>query len=643
MAILQSLFYAMDNTLTIGRLNGRYTLPAQHPQPERVQARLDDVVRKDGTAVIGRLLDQTLPADDPSIWLIRRLDFTLLADVGRLEADELGQLWGRQVTQTIVQAIANGPDGQNVLRFPHRAAFVAQFVADVADGAAADKWYYQDFAGLRHLLPGQAIREAIVREGATAVPILRHLAQNNRLEHILRALSDSDAARLVEILPDAATADQPAWDQVLAVWPSVARTENGRFATPKNQLRLWLAVAEQSPDTPSLTAVTHLLQLADVLKTTADPLVVARHVGRGELAAAVALARRSGARDGLESLPAWQEAAAGDPDWPVVVAKTLVPVTAVRPTPSPGQTFMSPLGGLFLLLPILVDLRVPELVGNLTQRRRGAEGEEEISVQPRSAASHFLYWLALKCLGGARAAQWRDDPALLLALGLAEAPDEPPEFSPRQLADLRQAWRGLLRDQGRIDGRFLALDTNVTSRPEKEIEISLQPRSAASYFSVLRDMRYDYWLDIGLPLDVQLTIDHWPLTIDHFHLLTDDERPDWLATAVPDYAAKAKPAAATLAYCALPNLPPDLDATLTLLAQGILRTFARHLLGFAWSSPAYIYDNFLIGDSQITLTADEIRVQLPPSPLHTVLRLTGWHDRSYTLPWLPERNVRVSG
>ncbi|MBP6468941.1 MAG: hypothetical protein KA773_00800 [Chloroflexi bacterium] len=633
----------MDNTLTIGRLNGRYTLPAQHPQPERVQARLDDVVRKDGTAVIGRLLDQTLPADDPSIWLIRRLDFTLLADVGRLEADELGQLWGRQVTQTIVQAIAHGPDGQNVLCFPHRAAFVAQFVADVADGAADDKWYYQDFAGLRHLLPGQAIREAIVREGATAVPILRHLAQSSRLEPILRALSDSDAARLVEILPDAASADRPAWDQIVAVWTGVARPENGRIPTPKNQLRLWLAAAEQTPTTPSLTAVTHLLQLADVLKTATDPLALAGHVGRGELAAAVALARQSGAHDGLASLPAWQEAAAGDPDWPVAVVKTLVPATAVRPTPSPGQSFMSPLGGLFLLLPILLDLRVPELVGNLTQRRKGAEGEEEISVPPRSSVSHFLYWLALKCLGGARAAQWRDDPALLLALGLAEAPDEPPAVSPRQLADLRAAWRGVLRDQGRIDGRFLALDTNVTSRPEKEIEISVQPRSAASHFLVLRDMRYDYWLDAGVSSAVQLTIDQWPLAADDFHLLTGNERPDWLATAVPDYAAKAKPAAATLAYFALPNLPSDLDLTLTLLAQGILRTFARHLLGFAWSSPAYIYDNFLIGDSQITLTADEIRVQLPPSPLHTVLRLTGWHDTRYAVPWLPDHTIHLTG
>lgn len=633
----------MDNRLTIGRLNGRYTLPAQHPQPERVQARLDDVVRKVGTAVIGRLLDHTLPADDPSIWLIRRLDFTLLADVGRLEADELGQLWGRQVTQTIVQAIANGPDGQNVLRFAHRAAFVAQFVADVADGAAADKWYYQDFVGLRHLLPGQAIREAIVREGATAVAILRHLAQSSRLERILRALSDADAARLVEILPDAAAADRPAWDQIVAVWPGVARPENGRVATPKNQLRLWLAAAEQSPTTPSLTAVTHLLHLADALKTTADPLGVARHVGRGELAAAVALARQSGARDGLESLPAWQAAAVGDPDWPVAVAKTLVPATAVRPTPSPGQTLISPLGGLFMLLPIMLDLRVPELVGNLTQRRRDAEGEEESSLQPRSAASHLLYWLALKCLGGARAARWRDDPALLLALGLAAAPDEPPEVSPPQLADLRAAWRGVLRDQGRIDGRFLALDTDVPPRSEKELEISVYPRSSASRFSVLRDMRYDYWLDIGPAADVQLTIDHWPLAIDQFRLPTGDERPDWLETAVPDYAAKAKPAAATLAYCALPNLPPGLDSTLTLLAQGVLRTFARHLLGFAWSSPAFLYDNFLVGDSQITLTTDEIRVQLPASPLHTVLRLTGWHDHSYTLPWLPDHTIHLTG
>ncbi|MCB8986625.1 MAG: hypothetical protein H6661_02620 [Ardenticatenaceae bacterium] len=160
--------------------------------------------------------------------------------------------------------------------------------------------------------------------------------------------------------------------------------------------------------------MTHLLNLAEVLAATAEPLALAQHIARGELAAAVALARQSGAVDGLESLPAWQETVNNDPAWAADVVQVLVPKTAVRPTSSAGQTFITPLGGLFWLLPIMLDLRLPELLNTLTVQDTEKTGE--ISAHPRSSASNFLYWLALKCLGGMRAAEWRSDAALLLAL-----------------------------------------------------------------------------------------------------------------------------------------------------------------------------------------------------------------------------------
>jgi hypothetical protein len=500
-------------------------------------------------------------------------------------------------------------------------------VADVAEGAAADKWYYADFEGLRHLPAGPAIREAIAREGDGAAPILRQLAQTGRLERALRVLSSADCARLVDVLPGGPPAPaRAAWARALAAWPA-ARRENGRYATPANQLRLWLAAYERGSETaaPDLPAITHLLNLADLLAAVADPAALARHLARGELGAAVALAR-SGGREGLESLPAWRDAAAGDEAWSVEAATTLAPPAAVRSAPFVGSTFSSPAGGLFLLLPILLDLRLFDVLAGPGDAAQGPEEHD-----PAPVTSLWLYWLALKCLGGGRAGQWRDDPALLLAVGLDSAPAAPAAVAPEQLAGWRQAWRSILRHQGRADGRFLALETAST-------ETASTPPVA-----ILRDVRYDYWLDAGPPDDVRRTADHLRATAGDGRLLLGDERPDWLAAAAPDYAARAKPVAPALAYFSLPDLPPALDATLTVLAQGVMRTLARHLLGFAWSSPAYLYDNFLAGDSLIALRGDEIHVQLPASPLHTVLRLTGRSQQRYTLPWLPDRVIQVTG
>ncbi|MCB8986624.1 MAG: hypothetical protein H6661_02615 [Ardenticatenaceae bacterium] len=81
-----------------------------------------------------------------------------------------------------------------------------------------------------------------------------------------------------------------------------------------------------------------------------------------------------------------------------------------------------------------------------------------------------------------------------------EAPDAPSELHAQQLADLRAAWRGVLRDQGRVDGRFLALEEDLTQRRG----------GAEEHVAVLRDMRrHDYWLDMGAPAAVQAI--HRPL------------------------------------------------------------------------------------------------------------------------------------
>ncbi|MCB8986627.1 MAG: hypothetical protein H6661_02630 [Ardenticatenaceae bacterium] len=47
------------------------------PSPKRAQ--LDDVVAKEAWPLSATLLERALPADDTAVWLIRRLDMTLLS------------------------------------------------------------------------------------------------------------------------------------------------------------------------------------------------------------------------------------------------------------------------------------------------------------------------------------------------------------------------------------------------------------------------------------------------------------------------------------------------------------------------------------------------------------------------------------
>jgi hypothetical protein len=101
---------------------------------------------------------------------------------------------------------------------------------------------------------------------------------------------------------------------------------------------------------------------------------------------------------------------------------------------------------------------------------------------------------------------------------------------------------------------------------------------------------------------------------------------------------------ADLAYLALPpsfGLKPGLDRTLSIAAQGLLRNFAWRLPGFAFSSVAYLYPNFLDFTASLVDAPDRRVVRLGRPPLHLVLNMTGLARSSYHLSWLDERPLAL--
>ena len=105
---------------------------------------------------------------DPSIWFIRKLGIELDLSLG-WDAERVGRAWANQLARKLSHDLKE--DGNGVVRFPSRAAYLAQFLVDLKKGWAWGKWYYRDFEGLRMLPLSAALRTALAARQQTAYPL----------------------------------------------------------------------------------------------------------------------------------------------------------------------------------------------------------------------------------------------------------------------------------------------------------------------------------------------------------------------------------------------------------------------------------------------------------------------------------------
>jgi hypothetical protein len=90
-----------------------------------------------------------------------------------------------------------------------------------------------------------------------------------------------------------------------------------------------------------------------------------------------------------------------------------------------------------------------------------------------------------------------------------------------------------------------------------------------------------------------------------------------------------------LEYLAPGDTP--LDRVLCLIARAVLRDFAWRLPGFAQSSLAHLWTNFLDVPARLQDFSDRRVVRLTPPPLHVVLSMTGMLGATYRIAWLDDR------
>jgi hypothetical protein len=388
--------------VAIDHLHCRYLVPREHPAPERVASDLDHIVRTSLADACARALDRALDPRDPSVWVIRQIEFALTVDPGCTPEDQLGAAWGEHFARAIVGLILRGPDGESVLRYPHRAAWIAAFLRDLARGRAFELWQYRAFDSLRSLPSHAAAREALVREPGLIQDVLAALDQQQGLEEVMALLHAPDIMRVVEASVAVSGADGRSEREtaglLLGIWQQAGlRPEGDTYVNAPNLLRLLVRIGARSEIAWSERLVDvagHLLAFYHLIRRAESPAHLISALALGDLRDAAACA---GDSRYLASLPFLSDLAGGDVAW-------LRPLQEVMANPADLATafsYYTPFGGLLMLLPLIAESGTCNGVAALT--------------------------MLMKCAGSTRAVAVFDDPLLRRLAGV------PPSLYARDL------------------------------------------------------------------------------------------------------------------------------------------------------------------------------------------------------------------
>ena len=626
---------------------------------------MDRLVKTEVAQACAQWLERAIGSADPSVWLIRRLDLDLSLAVNQTSAEGTGKRWGEQLAESIYRTIDRGEENDSVLHFPNRAAYLARFVRDLAAGRAWGKWYYQEFESLRRLSISRAICEAFVGQPDQTGPALESLMAIHGLRDVLCALTPHDAKRVFQAWRSGTSSvdgsSESVWvGKLLQLWVETPFRDVGSSLSEDNPFRdgLWwaaLAVARHpgsEADGGLMAAVDALLELRSVLSSL-SPARRARVIeclASGDIEAAGLLASQEGVNGHLKALEFFSRNMHGDLNWVSQVEGVLLGEREyLQRSASPrliarGPAVPSPFAGVFRLGPSFL-----------------ASGCEEIlAVCDPDVSGLLRHLLAMKCMGGERASMAENDTAMRLFSGFGEGSVagalEALDPGLIDLHRLQTVLADVLRSLGRCQGACWLAET--VSLPHSEQQAIL-----------LRDVIQDEWI-FGAPLsgiaeviaqasDLAETESvflwrggdsgHMPPPTDHRWLSLDrdagveEELAGEFHVPLSRFTRALRPPAEDLAYFSLlnvfPQIQPEFDLTWTLVSRAILKHFARRLIGFDMSSPAYVYQHFLAGTGFVRDSGERIEVELPSSDLSIILRLSGLLNETYVLPWIEGREI----
>lgn len=673
-----------DCHVTVGRWSGTYLVPANYSHPQDLQRRADNLIADRLASDCSLCLQQSLDFADPAVWRIRDLTVNLALEPSFSDSQDVARSWGRRLAAEIYSVVESGEESDSILRFPNKAAFLAQFIFDLAAGGAWEKWYYEEFLDLRVLSVRQAICAIFLRGDSPPVELFLNLVDAGRLETVLLALNDADARLIFDLCFDSSAAAPR--DTALDKWTGIVLelwNATPLHAAPRDQnlfcdaLRLFGRTLSRFPsaqgDHQLKSAIKGLLDLRGVLSNIRSARLldsIIKNLASGDLQSAIALASGAGSYDPIAALTFLAERMQRDEHWgaqavAVILGESHRERFLTSLTISEGESFLSSFGGIFLLGPSFDALRLDAF----------ADAAAEPSESPAKTAALLRHLAAVKCLGRNHVSDSADDPALRLFSGFEG-------HSFRQALELLDVRR--LNLTGARNALLQALMDRNESR-EPCLFAELLSMVAGNLVFLLRDLAHDEWLDL-LPLhaaasnaaslvqaSLQRLSDVWKLdrptlflseslsslmessslnqVADRFAVLRrcDDSAEEELARQLgitsEQLAFRLSAPQRHFPYFCLcqfwPDFEPDpvLDCTLSLISRAALRHFARKLFGFAASSPDHLYQNFLSGLSEVRRIDQRLEVRLPASALSVILRLAALQDQKYSPKWLKGSEV----
>lgn len=634
--------------LNIRRLQAEYIVAAQHPEPDGLKARLDETMARHLAQALPAVLAPQMAGADTSVWLIRSMQVEVAVNAA-WEPERVARTWAGQLERVLAETLSGSPDGENTLWFPNRAAFLAQFLADVANSRAWGTWQYEAFDGLRLLPPSAALRTAICDQPAPGREALRQLSPAD-LAQVLRTLTGQDARRVLDHLNAAEPAGSAmrCWRAAWSAWQKLALDPAEAAAEARQALHLYLVagqVDEQAGGPALRAAALTLPRLARRLARSSPgaATTLLALLAAGDLAG---LYLHAGAE--TEWLSPLLNSPPG-PEWVHEVGRALLArQAAVHPSPSAATPDhrQTTSGGLFLLLPLLDELPLEKATAGWPE------------AEPATPASLVRFLLLIKCGGQAAAIRLFYDP---LARDLLNIP-----FN-LTLAELA-AWQRRVTASNRLTLlKTLGQWQQAKGALRGETYLMARVPARGAPLALLIEAERDLWLEV---LSYQAQHRHRLLQMLQRWLelaageprLIGDRRllevlpPEWQMSRtiglpageaqapadqrIEELLARLDKLPGDVAYLALPppwGITPALDRTLSVAAQQLLRALAWRLPGFAFSSLPYLQANFLNFAASLAEEPDRRVVRLAKPPLHLLLNLTGMGRATYRLSWLDER------
>ena len=572
----------MIDTLRIGRCAIAYRVPRGSEFRAGSGAAAQAALREGLSKGLERL-----QGDREGVWLVRALGVRV-ATSPDWSQDRVASAIGREASKALQKALDGGPDGEDVLWFPSRSAFLGRFLADCAEGHAFGRWPYREFEKWSGLAQSAALREAIVADPDVGRDALANLLPGE-LRRVLRQLTAGDCEGVFEALARSDASESEALGSALAAFESLFAS--GALPPDRRSLALALlleAVRNGRRPAPSVVRDVAALIVSMRRLHPAPARRLARLLVEGDLRGVVREFGPSLFTD-LAPLAGWRSENRR-------LAVEAVASRFVEGTEALSERLETHLGGALLLLPLLAEFPWR------------TAGWPDLDGTPAANLLRFL--TVIVALGGPRNPAAFADGALRLACGI------PPELHPAQLAAwarrvprsaidrFREEWLDALRRRGAIEGT----SARLAKAPRRHVAV---------------DVRRGVWTFAE----------------------TSRERAvarcrAWSPECAFEDDADGRDIGTEWRYATLDSrfeLPKPLGAMLRLNGQALAREFAWRLPGFSRSSLPYLYENFLAFSATVDVEPERCLVRVDNPPLHLVLSMNGMNRRAFRLPATGDR------